>query len=188
MSVTLKETDKEPKKGDDHTESNAESDAENEGIENESDDSTVSDSLSEAARKENCWMTEETSLDLISIMMESFTEAFKDIEDVSKWCLSTGKVVEDVLYEFGHLCHSYVLDPDDVSYEKEGIFTKGDSVLVWKPGLVIHPQQNGGQMLRVARSGITLKAGVYLIVELTLKRRYRLDSWLTEATDAPRDS
>ncbi|RUP45170.1 hypothetical protein BC936DRAFT_148530 [Jimgerdemannia flammicorona] len=49
--------------------------------------------------------------------------------DERKWRLSTGKVVEDALYEFGLKCteellsHSFVLDPDDTSYVDENIFT-----------------------------------------------------------------
>ncbi|KAI8353639.1 hypothetical protein EDC96DRAFT_447138 [Choanephora cucurbitarum] len=51
------------------------------------------------------------------------------MQDEKKWTLSDGTVVEDKLYEFGmgcayeHLCHSYVIDPDDLTYRKYNIFS-----------------------------------------------------------------
>ncbi|RGB23766.1 hypothetical protein C1646_615155, partial [Rhizophagus diaphanus] len=42
-----------------------------------------------------------------------------------KWTLSTGKIVEDALHDFGvkcrheHLCHSFVIDPNDKIYINE---------------------------------------------------------------------
>ncbi|KAG9297966.1 hypothetical protein G9A89_018794 [Geosiphon pyriformis] len=54
------------------------------------------------------------------------------LDNSHKWCLSSGKIVEDAMYEFGcpctheHLCHSFVLDPQDTTYEIEGIFTKAE--------------------------------------------------------------
>lgn len=55
---------------------------------------------------------------------------FSKLEEEKKWKLSTGKIVEDTLYEFGKLClvdHpacSMILDLQDKSYLKEGVFTE----------------------------------------------------------------
>ncbi|RGB24452.1 hypothetical protein C1646_747795 [Rhizophagus diaphanus] len=52
------------------------------------------------------------------------------MNDSDKWILSTGKIVEDVLYNFGikcrheHLCHSFVIDPNDNIYIDEEVFTE----------------------------------------------------------------
>nr|CAG8520521.1 14101_t:CDS:2 [Entrophospora candida] len=52
------------------------------------------------------------------------------MKNTSKWKLSTRKFVEDLLYEYGlkctseHMCHSFILDPDDNSYINDKIFTK----------------------------------------------------------------
>nr|CAG8631909.1 9382_t:CDS:2 [Entrophospora candida] len=52
------------------------------------------------------------------------------MKNTSKWKLSTRKFVEDSLYEYGlkctseHMCHSFILDPDDNSYINDKIFTK----------------------------------------------------------------
>ncbi|KAL0077835.1 hypothetical protein J3Q64DRAFT_1641223 [Phycomyces blakesleeanus] len=46
-----------------------------------------------------------------------------------KWELSDGVYVEDVLYKFGmrcsfeHLCHSWIIDPDDKTYSKYKVFS-----------------------------------------------------------------
>ncbi|ORX47475.1 hypothetical protein DM01DRAFT_266182 [Hesseltinella vesiculosa] len=46
------------------------------------------------------------------------------------WTLSTGKVVEKQLFEYGltqgdeHLCHSFIMDPRDQSYVQDGVFTE----------------------------------------------------------------
>ncbi|CAJ0628162.1 10932_t:CDS:2 [Entrophospora sp. SA101] len=52
------------------------------------------------------------------------------MKNTSKWKLSTGKFVEDLLYEYGlkctseHMCHSFILDPDDNSYINDKILQK----------------------------------------------------------------
>ncbi|RUP43198.1 hypothetical protein BC936DRAFT_137490, partial [Jimgerdemannia flammicorona] len=61
---------------------------------------------------------------------ESFTRAYNSMENDKKWVLTTGTIVEDALYDFGvkcmheHLCHSFVVDPDDENYLNEGVFTQ----------------------------------------------------------------
>lgn len=58
--------------------------------------------------------------------------AFKRLDPQKKWKLSTGKVVDDTLYEFGKQCivdHpacSLILDLDDKTYINEGIFTQAE--------------------------------------------------------------
>lgn len=45
-----------------------------------------------------------------------------------KWCLSTGKCVEDELFAFGmqcieeHPCHSFIMDPTDANYKNYCVF------------------------------------------------------------------
>lgn len=61
---------------------------------------------------------------------QQFTNKYLKIPKEDKWTLSTGKIVEDALYVFGmkcsyeHLCHSFLLDPDDKNYIQQGIFTR----------------------------------------------------------------
>ncbi|ORX53067.1 hypothetical protein DM01DRAFT_1049958 [Hesseltinella vesiculosa] len=51
------------------------------------------------------------------------------MDDEKKWILSTGSVVEDKLYEYActkadeHLSHSFILDVNDATYVKDGVFT-----------------------------------------------------------------
>ncbi|KAG2196029.1 hypothetical protein INT47_005365, partial [Mucor saturninus] len=55
--------------------------------------------------------------------------SFKGLNDEEKWTLSTGTVVEDILYEFGKRCivdHpacSMILDLEDMTYANERLFT-----------------------------------------------------------------
>jgi hypothetical protein len=55
--------------------------------------------------------------------------SFKSLNDEEKWKVSTGTVVEDVLYEFGKRCivdHpacSMILDLEDITYVNEKLFT-----------------------------------------------------------------
>ncbi|KAF7724427.1 hypothetical protein EC973_001091 [Apophysomyces ossiformis] len=59
-----------------------------------------------------------------------YEEAYKAMDDARKWRLSTGKVVEDAVYEFGrrcteeHLSHSFVIDISDPSYITSGTFSQ----------------------------------------------------------------
>ncbi|PKK63744.1 hypothetical protein RhiirC2_666905 [Rhizophagus irregularis] len=58
-----------------------------------------------------------------------FTKAFQKLENTKKWVLTSGKVVEDELYKFGmrcnyeHLCHSFIIDPEDRTFVEENIFS-----------------------------------------------------------------
>lgn len=58
--------------------------------------------------------------------------AFSKLEEEKKWKLSTGKIVEDALYEFGkqclvdHLACSMILDLQDKTYLKECVFTEAE--------------------------------------------------------------
>ncbi|RUS31704.1 hypothetical protein BC938DRAFT_477270 [Jimgerdemannia flammicorona] len=64
--------------------------------------------------------------------LDKFTNVFLKMEDSKKWTLSTGTIVEDALYRFGikctheHLCHSFIVDPDDENLVKEEIFTEAE--------------------------------------------------------------
>lgn len=57
------------------------------------------------------------------------TASFESLNDEKKWKLSTGTIVEDVLYNFSKRCivdHpacSMILDLDDTTYVKEKLFT-----------------------------------------------------------------
>ncbi|RGB28441.1 hypothetical protein C1646_819106 [Rhizophagus diaphanus] len=61
-----------------------------------------------------------------------FTKAFRKLENTKKWILTSGKVVEDELYKFGmrcnyeHLCHSFIIDPEDRSFVEENIFSPSE--------------------------------------------------------------
>lgn len=68
---------------------------------------------------------------LLSVPREHFANAasFKGLNDEEKWKLSTGTVVEDILYEFSKRCivdHpacSMILDLEDITYVNEKLFT-----------------------------------------------------------------
>ncbi|RIA79722.1 hypothetical protein C1645_47907 [Glomus cerebriforme] len=66
---------------------------------------------------------------MTSLAYQQFTATYQKIPQENKWTLSTGKIVEDALYAFGmkcsheHLCHSFLIDPDDENYIQQGIFT-----------------------------------------------------------------
>ncbi|CAJ0907275.1 15661_t:CDS:2, partial [Entrophospora sp. SA101] len=72
-------------------------------------------------------ITSKQKLDFVS-----FTNAYESMKNESKWKLTSGKVVEDSLYEFGlkcmdeHLSHSFILDTEDISYINEGIFNESE--------------------------------------------------------------
>ncbi|CAO3683976.1 unnamed protein product [Rhizopus stolonifer] len=57
------------------------------------------------------------------------TASFESLNDKEKWKLSTGTIVEDVLYNFSkryivdHPACSMILDLDDTTYLKEKLFT-----------------------------------------------------------------
>lgn len=57
------------------------------------------------------------------------TASFESLNDEKKWKLSTGTIVEDVLYNFSkqgivdHPACSMILDLDDTTYVKEKLFT-----------------------------------------------------------------
>ncbi|RUS24842.1 hypothetical protein BC938DRAFT_473000, partial [Jimgerdemannia flammicorona] len=61
-----------------------------------------------------------------SSMWKEVEEVFRRMNDSQKWKLSTGKVVEDALFEyaiqckFEHLSQSFIVDPDDTN----GVFTE----------------------------------------------------------------
>ncbi|CAG8713454.1 11809_t:CDS:10 [Funneliformis mosseae] len=64
------------------------------------------------------------------IEFTEFEKTYLKMNDSDKWILSTGKIVDDVLYNFGikcrheHLCHSFVIDPNDNIYIDEEVFTE----------------------------------------------------------------
>ncbi|KAG9297727.1 hypothetical protein G9A89_011242 [Geosiphon pyriformis] len=104
-----------------------------EGKEQE-DDNFVDDGNKPEHEKEDAHLTCKRKLEdgSMSASIEEFTNTFRAMLNERKWRLSTGKLVEDALYEFGskcmeeHLSHSFVLDPDDISYANEGIFTMAE--------------------------------------------------------------
>lgn len=57
-------------------------------------------------------------------------ENFKKLDESKKWKLSSGRVVEDMLFDFAKKCvqdHpacSMIIDPEDKTYIKEGVFTE----------------------------------------------------------------
>ncbi|RGB21936.1 hypothetical protein C1646_776959 [Rhizophagus diaphanus] len=61
-------------------------------------------------------------------MKDEINCIYRKMETRSKWRLSTGKYVEDALFDFGmaaeyeHLAHSFIIDPDDETYNS--IFTE----------------------------------------------------------------
>ncbi|PKK58077.1 hypothetical protein RhiirC2_347831 [Rhizophagus irregularis] len=69
---------------------------------------------------------------MTEVDFNKFTEVFQQLKDNKKWILKSGKVVEDELYKFGmrchyeHLCHSFVVDPDDRSFIEEKVFTESE--------------------------------------------------------------
>ncbi|OBZ87711.1 hypothetical protein A0J61_04242 [Choanephora cucurbitarum] len=79
--------------------------------------------------QDNTEQKEDEEEDVKSEFLNSFRSKFKLMQDEKKWTLSDGTVVEDKLYDFGmgcsyeHLCHSYVIDPDDLTYRKYNIFS-----------------------------------------------------------------
>ncbi|CAG8812098.1 18511_t:CDS:10, partial [Gigaspora margarita] len=60
----------------------------------------------------------------------AFTDMYENMEDDKKWRLSTGKIVEDALYDFASKCshehasHSLIIDPTDKLYVDNDVFTK----------------------------------------------------------------
>ncbi|CAI2191283.1 2308_t:CDS:10 [Funneliformis geosporum] len=64
------------------------------------------------------------------IDLAEFEKTYSKMNHSEKWTLSTGKIVEDALHDFGvkcrheHLCHSFVIDPNDKIYINEEVFTE----------------------------------------------------------------
>ncbi|KAF0436850.1 hypothetical protein F8M41_004651 [Gigaspora margarita] len=67
---------------------------------------------------------------IISNGFKKFTDMYENMEDDKKWRLSTGKIVEDALYDFASKCshehasHSFIIDPTDKLYVDNDVFTK----------------------------------------------------------------
>ncbi|UZO04439.1 uncharacterized protein OCT59_024825 [Rhizophagus irregularis] len=63
---------------------------------------------------------------------EKYKKSYTEMNNSNKWVLTTGTVVEDVLYNFSlrckyeHLAHSFILDPDDNNYLIESVFTESE--------------------------------------------------------------
>ncbi|CAG8728820.1 21744_t:CDS:10 [Racocetra persica] len=72
----------------------------------------------------------DSAIKMTSTAYQQFTNKYQKIPKEDKWTLSTEKIVEDALYVFGmkcsheHLCHSFLIDPDDKNYIQQGIFTR----------------------------------------------------------------
>ncbi|KAG1463767.1 hypothetical protein G6F56_005215 [Rhizopus delemar] len=74
-----------------------------------------------------------SDIDLVvyqKLNLEKFDEEYKAMDKELMWILeSTGRKFEEVLYMFGstlkceHLCHSFILDPWDSTYEAVSVFT-----------------------------------------------------------------
>ncbi|GBC08304.1 hypothetical protein RclHR1_08000001 [Rhizophagus clarus] len=85
-----------------------------------------SPSVMAVERREEIKAKAETAL----MTSKNLMKVYEKFQDSRKWVLSTGKVVEDVLYNFASKCsyehasHSFIIDPTDQSYIKEGIFTE----------------------------------------------------------------
>ncbi|UZO02113.1 uncharacterized protein OCT59_020607 [Rhizophagus irregularis] len=74
-------------------------------------------------------LSDHQDLDQTDNEIDDTREKSPSFQDSRKWRLSTGKVVEDALYNFASKCsyehasHSFIIDPTDQSYINEGIFT-----------------------------------------------------------------
>ncbi|CAG8618502.1 728_t:CDS:10 [Paraglomus brasilianum] len=83
-------------------------------------------------RDQNELATDDGEVQMSHVDITRFKEAYEQMDDTKKWVLSSGKVVEDQLYKFGlkctheHLCHSFIIDPDDASLMNEKVFTKSE--------------------------------------------------------------
>ncbi|PKY26780.1 hypothetical protein RhiirB3_442216 [Rhizophagus irregularis] len=95
------------------------------------------------------YSSESSSCDVVEKTKIEFTEfekTYLKMNDSDKWKLSTGKIVEDALYNFGikcrheHLCHSFVIDPNDNIYINEEVFTEAELDEIRKYKLISMPQ------------------------------------------------
>ncbi|CAI2186908.1 17468_t:CDS:10 [Funneliformis geosporum] len=95
------------------------------------------------------YSSESSSCDVVEKTKIEFTEfekTYLKMNDSDKWKLSTGKIVEDALYNFGikcrheHLCHSFVIDPNDNIYINEEVFTEAELDEIRKYKLIPMPQ------------------------------------------------
>lgn len=79
---------------------------------------------------------------LVARFHPALEASFHRLEEKNKWILSTGKVVEDVLNKLSKSClvdHpscSMILDLDDKTYIKEGLFTQEEIVEMKQKNLI----------------------------------------------------
>lgn len=68
--------------------------------------------------------------DVDNVFLQTFRDKFLSMSNDKKWMLSDGTYVEDKMFNFGmkctyeHLCHSWILDPEDKSYVQHKIFSE----------------------------------------------------------------
>ncbi|CAB4400787.1 unnamed protein product [Rhizophagus irregularis] len=93
---------------------------------------SLSSSQSSIPRQTPDLVTDSDEVEQVRMSEEDFnkfTKAFQKLENTKKWVLTSGKVVEDELYKFGmrcnyeHLCHSFIIDPEDRTFVEENIFS-----------------------------------------------------------------
>ncbi|RUP44161.1 hypothetical protein BC936DRAFT_149856 [Jimgerdemannia flammicorona] len=83
---------------------------------------TENESVAEGESEEES--EDESVYEAGSSMWKEVEEVFRRMNDSQKWKLSTGKVVEDALFEYAIQCkfeqYSFIVDPDDTN----GVFTE----------------------------------------------------------------
>lgn len=78
--------------------------------------------------------------------MDAFITKYKSMVDKDKWVLKTGTVVEDNLFKFGkkckfeHLCHSFIIDPNDETYLQRKVFTEEELVEIATSKMIEYPE------------------------------------------------
>ncbi|POG75804.1 hypothetical protein GLOIN_2v1838532 [Rhizophagus irregularis DAOM 181602=DAOM 197198] len=101
--------------------------------------------------------SEESEEDRPKINKTAFHEAHKSIPDSSKMRLSTGKIVEDVLFDFcrnmdyEHHAHSYIIDCDDAEIKSLYTETEWKELIKDRLGLPINPAHIAKELSKYAK-------------------------------------
>jgi hypothetical protein len=78
--------------------------------------------------------------------MKAFVTKYKSMTEKEKWVLKTGTVVEDNLFKFGkkckfeHLCHSFIIDPNDETYLQRRVFTEEELTEIKTSNMIEYPE------------------------------------------------
>ncbi|RGB21728.1 hypothetical protein C1646_731896 [Rhizophagus diaphanus] len=100
---------------------------------------------------------EESEEDRPKINKTAFHEAYKSIPDSSKMRLSTGKIVEDVLFDFcrnmdyEHHAHSYIIDCDDAEIKSLFTETEWKELIEDRLGLPVNPAHIAKELSKYAK-------------------------------------